>query len=217
MKVCAFTKTYGDRKVLDMPEYNFEKGKIYAVIGANGSGKSTLAKILANVLPADQGFLPQCGTKVCLLPQKHFAFRMSTEANILLGGSDPAKAEVLMKALSIDHLAKKNAQHLSGGETARMALARLLMTDGDMLILDEPTSEMDMESILKSEALILRTCREQNCIIILVTHSLQQTKRLADRVLFFHNGTLLESGDRDRVLTAPSTRELRDFLEFYGQ
>jgi len=217
MKNAAFTKTYGGRTVLSMPEYAWEKGKIYAIIGANGSGKSTLARVLAGVERADGGAVPLRDEKVRLMPQKSFAFRMSTEKNILLGSRDGKRAESLMEELAISHLRDKNARRLSGGETARMALARILMTDGEMLILDEPTTAMDMESTAVSEELIRRTCRERNCTVLLVTHSLQQAKRLADAVLFFHNGELKEHGEKAKLLAEPATPELRVFLDFYGQ
>ena len=102
MKLPAFIKTYDGVTVLDFPGMEIEPGKIYAVIGANGSGKSTFAKILSGVLPADRKVqLPQ---SVGYLPQKPYAFRMSTKKNILLGGSEEAKAYELMWALQISHL-----------------------------------------------------------------------------------------------------------------
>ena len=127
MKISAFSKTYEGRTVLDFPGLELEPGKIYAVIGANGSGKSTFAKILAGVLPADRRGKWLDGGSVGYMPQKNYAFRMSTKANILLNGSDENRANKLMEAIQIHHLASKRADRLSGGETARMALVRLMM------------------------------------------------------------------------------------------
>ena len=216
MKLCAFSKTYDGRTVLNFPGMELESGKIYAVIGANGSGKSTFAKILAGVVKADRKGNYLDANSVGYMPQKNFAFRMSTKANILLNGRDEQRAEKLMDAIQIRHLESKRADRLSGGETARMALARLMMKHYDVAILDEPTAAMDMETTLLSEKLITEYVRESGCAMIMVTHSLQQARRIADEVLYFHKGELLESGSKEQVLFAPVMAETKQFLEFYG-
>ena len=216
MKISAFSKTYEGRNVLDFPGMELQPGKIYAVIGANGSGKSTFAKILAGVLGADRkGRLTDGGT-VGFMPQKNYAFRMTTKQNILLNGRDEARADRLMEAIQLGELSGKRADKLSGGETARMALVRLMMKRYDTVLLDEPTAAMDMETTLLSEGLIADYVKETGCSLILVTHSLQQARRIADEVWYFHRGALLEHGPTETVLNAPSKRETRQFLDFYG-
>ena len=216
MKITSFSKTYEGRQVLDFPGMEVQPGKIYAVIGANGSGKSTFAKILTGLLPADQKGKFASGGTVGYMPQKNYAYRMSTRANILLNGSDEARANVLMDAIQIRHLENKRADKLSGGETARMALVRLMMRPYDMVLLDEPTAAMDMETTLLSEKLIASYVKETGCALILVTHSLQQARRIADEVWYFHKGKLLESGPKEQVLYEPIMAETKQFLEFYG-
>ena len=216
MKIHAFSKTYEGRTVLDFPGTQLEPGKICAVIGANGSGKSTFAKILSGVLKPDRRG-PLCDAKsVGFMPQKNYAFRMSTKANILLNGSDEKRANKLMEAIQIHHLASKRADRLSGGETARMALVRLMMKPYDLVILDEPTAAMDMETTILSENLIADYVQETGCAMILVTHSLQQARRIAHQVLYFHKGKLLEYGPKEQVLYEPQMAETKGFLEFYG-
>ena len=216
MKIEAFEKTYDGVKVLDFPGMELEKGKIYAVIGANGSGKSTFAKILAQILPGDKKGKFTGTATVGYMPQKNYAFRMTVKKNILLNDADASHATALMEALQLQHLENKRADRLSGGETARMALARLMMGIYDLVILDEPTAAMDMETTLLSEKLIVEYVRETGCALILVTHSLQQARRIADEVLYFHKGKLLESGPREQVLSDPAMPETGQFLEFYG-
>ena len=216
MKLAAFSKTYEGRTVLDFSGMDLQPGTIYAVIGANGSGKSTFAKVLAGIVKADRRGNCSDGCRVGYMPQKNYAFRMSTKDNILLNGKDSAKAENLMDALQLRHLEKKRADKLSGGETARMALARLMMKQYDLVILDEPTAAMDMETTLLSEKLIAEYVRETGCAMVLVTHSLQQARRIADEVLYFHKGKVLESGPKERVLYTPDKGETKQFLEFYG-
>lgn len=217
MKIAAFTKNYEGRRVLDFPGIELERGKIYCVIGANGSGKSTFAKALAGIISADLPTpLLEPGISVGYMPQKNYAFRMSLQENIMLGGRDEKKAESLMKSMRLEHLADKRANKLSGGETARMALARLMMKSFDLTILDEPTAAMDIESSSFAEQLIQTYTQETGCALILVTHSLQQARRIADNVLFFYKGKLLEAGEADIVLYHPKTLEAKQFLDFYG-
>ena len=214
MNLPAFSKTYEGVKVLDFPGLALQPGKIYAILGANGSGKSTFARIVAGILPADQ----KCrfSGSVGYLPQKPYAFRMTVKKNILLTGGRPERAGELMTALSLTALADKRADRLSGGETARMALARLMMKRYDVVILDEPTAAMDMETTSAAEDLILKYAKDTGCILILVTHSLQQARRVADEALYFHKGKLLESGEAAGLLYHPAQPETRRFLEFYG-
>jgi len=216
MKISPFSKTYEKRVVLDFPGIELEPGKIYAIIGANGSGKSTFAKILAGIVPADKKGKLTEGCTIGYMPQKNYAFRMSTYKNILLNGKEYKLANKLMEDLQLSHLSAKRADRLSGGETARMALARLMMKSYDLVILDEPTAAMDMETTLLSEELIADYVKRTDCALILVTHSLQQARRLAHEVLYFHKGQLLEQGNAAAVLNAPQKEETQKFLDFYG-
>ena len=216
MNLPAFQKTYGKTRVLDFPGAQLQPGRIYAVIGANGSGKSTFAKVLSGVLPADTPFKHTEKLSIGYLPQKSYAFRMSTQKNLWLGTKDYKRANQLMEDLQIDHLALRRADRLSGGETARMALARLMMKRFDLVILDEPTAAMDMETTSLSEDRILRYVQETGCALILITHSLQQARRIAQEVLYFHKGQLLEHGPVEKLLYSPARAETRQFLEFYG-
>ena len=216
MKIEAFSKTYEGRQVLDFPGMELESGKIYAIIGANGSGKSTFAKILAGILLADKRGKRTDGRSIGYMPQKNYAFRMSTCKNILLNGKEYKLANKLMDDLQIAHLANKRADKLSGGETARMALARLMMGKYDLVILDEPTAAMDMETTILSENMITEYVQQTGCALILVTHSLQQARRVAHEAWYFHKGKLLESGPMEQVLDAPQKPETKQFLEFYG-
>ena len=215
MKISAFSRTYNGRKVLDFSGIELESGKIYAVIGANGSGKSTFARILAGIEMADRkGRLVD--RSIGYMPQKNYAFRMSVRANLMLNGDDEARAERLMEALQLGHLAQKRADRLSGGESARMALARLMMGRYELVILDEPCAAMDMETTLLAEELIADYVKESGCALILVTHSLQQARRLSRQAMFFHKGELIEAGDAKTVLNAPTEALTRKFLDFYG-
>ena len=216
MKTTAFTKTYAGRTVADLPTLEIPEGAVTAVIGANGSGKSTMAKVLAGIEAADGNVRPLKDVRVGYLPQKPFAFRMTVEQNIALNGGDEAQRSALMEALGLLSLRRSRAKRLSGGETAKMALARILSGQYDLLILDEPTAAMDMESTLAAEKLIAEHCERTGCAVLLITHSLQQARRLAREVWYLENGRLLEQGRAETVLSAPTQDATARFLEFYG-
>ena len=216
MKFPALSKTYGPRKVLDLPSVEIPDGAITAVVGSNGSGKSCLAKILAGVEQSDQKAKIFPDTSVGYMPQKSYAFRMSTSRNILLNGGDRSRSEYLSEALHLENLSRQSAKKLSGGETAKMALARLLMKPYGFLILDEPTAAMDMESTLAAEDLIRTYCKETGCAVLLITHSIQQARRIAEHMIFLDKGRLVEQGETEQLLSSPLKEETRRFLEFYG-
>lgn len=221
--VNSFTKTYSRKTVLSFPGFTFHEKHIYAIIGANGSGKSTFARIAAGVLTPDAKASPFSNTDISIgyLPQKPFPFRMSLYRNLMLNGSgskavDVSRANHLLEALNLTQLSSANASQLSGGETARMALARLLMKDYRLLILDEPTAAMDIHSTLQAEALLKSYRETAGAAIILITHSLKQALRTADEVLFFREGILMEYGSAEGILVHPKKAETKEFLEFYG-
>ena len=217
MIVQNLTKSYEGRQVLSVLNFEFEKGKIYAVVGANGSGKSTFAKLLSGSEKADGGSVEDTGV-IRYSPQKNYAFRMSTLKNVVMAGGkkDKAKAMELLKALDMERLAKTPAHKLSGGETAKMALARVMMQPCDYLILDEPCAAMDVKSTLKTEELIKAYCKECGCGVIIITHSLKQAERVSDEVLYFEEGKLTEYGKSETVLHNPKSEKTKAFLDFYA-
>lgn len=223
MKTCTFQKTYQDKCVLSFPDFSFQPGKIYAVIGSNGSGKSTFAKILAGIIQADHKphIFENSTPGIGYLPQKPYAFRMSLKNNLLVNVNGKKKdmvnrADSLLNQLELTPLAGKRATTLSGGEAARMFLARLLMKDYELLILDEPCAAMDISSTLQAEKLLLNYVKRTNTVVIMITHNLQQARRIANEVLFFHEGKLMESGNADHVLYHPTQKETRLFLDFFS-
>lgn len=215
MNLPPITKTYRHRTVLDLPALTLTDGAIHGVIGANGSGKSTLARILAGVLKPDNGHLPWPGP-TGYMPQHSYPFRMSVLNNLRLTGASRAQAMAQLEAFGLAHLAKQRAPSLSGGETARLAMARLLMKDYPLLILDEPTAAMDITATLLAESCLLRYRERTGCTVLLVTHSLAQAKRVTDQVLFLSNGHLVEQGETGQIFEAPRQADTQSFLDFYS-
>jgi len=217
VRINACAKTYGGRTVLRFPGLDLEPGKIYAVVGANGSGKSTFSRLIAGAVRSDgNAKVLETPASLGYMPQRSYPFRLTVRQNLMLSGGTAERAGALMEALGLTHLAGQRAEKLSGGETARMALARVLMRPCELLILDEPTASMDMESAILAERLISAFRAETGCAVLFVTHDLQQARRMADEALFFHRGQLWEAGPAERVLFSPEKPETRRFLEFYG-
>ena len=203
MIIPPFSKTYGQKKVLDFPGMELQPGNIYAILGANGSGKSHIFQRFWQMSFRQTGKSAR-NQALAIFPRSPMPFVCLSEKNILLGGRDIQKAESLAKALSLTELEHKRADRLSGGETARMAMARLMMGTYDVVILDEPTAAMDMETTAAAETLIQSYVRQTNCILILVTHSLQQARRIADEAMFFQKGEVLEYGPAESLLYSPT-------------
>lgn len=217
MYIRPFSKSYGEKTVLKISGLTLKEGQIHALIGANGSGKSTLAKILAGIIRPDQKEpIFEKTYKAAYMPQKSYAFRMSTFKNIMLGGDDEKRAAAYMGELDILSLKDQRADRLSGGETARMALARSLMRPYDLVILDEPTAAMDITSAINAEKMILNYRDENKCTMIIITHNLKQVRRIADQVIFLSHGEVVEMGTAAKVLDDPSEDETVRFLDYIG-
>ncbi len=214
MKLNAFTCRLGSGFTLEMPELELAPGVIYAVIGANGSGKSTLARAAAGILKTDRPVTEGC--TVGYMPQTSYPFRMTLRSNLLLTGGTAERADELMEALGLTSLADRQAKRLSGGETARMALARLLMRPCALLVLDEPCASMDIEATSLAEKCIMQYVGEKGCAALVSTHSVQQAERISGRVLFLSGGKLVETGETKELLSSPREEETRRFLDFYG-
>lgn len=214
------TKKAGGRMILDIPKLEFQKGRRYALIGENGSGKTTLLRVMAGTLAADSGLLsglPQPG--MGYLPQAPYGFGFSVRRNVEMAlegaGDASAKALAAIQAVGLTPLADARGHKLSGGETQRMALARLVAKARPLLLLDEPTSATDIRGMDQVEALLLRYARQTSCTLIFSTHSPAQALRLAEEVIFLENGKVVEQGPAARVLRKPQAEATKLFLQHW--
>ncbi len=184
-------KIYKEKIALDIPQFTFEEGKSYALIGANGSGKSTLIRLLAKTLPYEEGKIVVPNKFiVSYMPQKSFGFNLRVIKNLTIVKNDISLANKLLDALKMSSYAKKNASRLSGGETQRIALARTFMNESNLILLDEPTSAMDIESSIFAENLIKE--KSAGKTLIFSTHSIPQAEKLSDFIIFLNNGVITE-------------------------
>lgn len=187
-------KSYGEKTVLSIDSLTVKRGETLAVTGPNGSGKSTLLKMIAGLIKPDGGTTDGFG-KILYMPQSSFAFSMSVEKNILyaMDGKDKAeRAEKILKLTGLYDLKNQNAKKLSGGETQRLALARLLVCECDTLLLDEPSGAVDIDGTDTVWQAIETFRKERGCTVIFSTHSPFEAGKHADRILLLHRGEILE-------------------------
>ena len=203
-------------------------GRTAALIGPNGSGKSTVCEVVAGLLDADGGrvrlgerlldgpggFVPAGRRGVALLSQSPGVFgRMSALDNVAFGPrcrrigvrAARARARAELAAVGADHLADRRGSQLSGGQSARVALARALATDPALLVLDEPMAALDVTARAQMRALVARRTAEQGLTVLVVTHDILDVTALADDVIVLQEGRVAEYGSAAEVLTAPTS------------
>ncbi len=215
-------KTYKGRTVLDISSFTFAAGKRYALLGSNGSGKTTLLRILAGILPPNGGEVRFAWEKkpgdVAYMPQKPYAFSYSVLKNVAMAlppGAHPQAASRVLEKVGMGDFLLQKGSRLSGGETQRVAFARIMVAPHQVLLLDEPTSATDILGNDLVEAVLNEYLAVQSCTMIFATHSLPQALRLADDALFMENGVIREWGSAEQVLLHPQTPEARRFLHFF--
>lgn len=230
VQIAGLRKCYGERTVLDVSSLELESGLSYALVGPNGSGKSTLIRMLAGVEAATEGRLDVTGSKsrdglaVGYMPQKSYVFGFSVYRNVAmaLASSKLARDDVesrvreALTAVGMSGLAEARGSGLSGGEAQRVALARMLVQDLDVLLLDEPTASMDIAGTMLVED-ALRAYRERTgCLLLIATHAPSQARRISERTIMLSGGRVVELGETDQVLSEPSSEEGREFLSYWA-
>lgn len=219
-------KSYDGKVVLDLAEGVIKKGKRTAIIGPNGAGKSTFVKLISGIEKADQGTIwygeetdfPQ--KDITLVFQKPYLLSTTVEKNIAypmkLRGYDDETIEKrvaeLTEELNLTEFRKTKAWKLSGGETQKVALARALAFKPKLLILDEPTANIDPVTTAEIEQMLIRIGEKQETTILLITHNLAQAKRTCEEVMMFYGGNLIESGECSKILTQPEHEETDRFI-----
>ncbi len=208
----------------------FAQGKITALIGPSGSGKSTLIRCLNRLWepPAKTIFLQgdditslnplALRRKVGMVMQTAVMFEGSVADNLqyapqLRGESlSDARVSELLEMVSLDpRLASQDAQSLSGGQAQRVSLARTLANESEVLLLDEPTSALDPMATRVIEETLLKLKERLGLTVILVSHSLEQVKRIADYVVLLVDGEVAEQGAAEHLLSGIHHHLTEDF------
>ena len=205
--------------------FNLTAGPRTIILGPNGAGKSLTLRICHGLLPPTAGQVRWRGSgdpvrHQAMVFQRPVLLRRTAAANIahalrLRGVPRPARRAQTEAALAqggLQDLADRPARKLSGGEQQRLALARAWALAPQVLFLDEPTANLDPAATRAIETM-LEGFRAAGTKIVMTTHDLGQARRLADEVLFFHRGRLIESGPADIFFEQPQSAEASAFLQ----
>jgi tungstate transport system ATP-binding protein len=223
-----------NHQVLDQITHTFATGLIHAIIGPNGAGKTSLLRLLGLLEKPDQGRIllqdkdttalwPQClplRRRLGFLHQNPLLFQGTVLDNLAVGlnyrqvsrQERRQRLEAVLTAFGLTPLARRPAAQISGGEAQKVALARIMVFDPEVILLDEPTTNLDPRNAFEFERIIADIHGQQGKTIILVTHDLGQAERLSQQLLFLHRGRLLESGPTQQVLRQPQNDKTRLFL-----
>jgi ABC-2 type transport system ATP-binding protein len=210
LQIENLTKAYGNRSVLQDLTMNISPGEIYGLLGPNGSGKTTTINILCNLLRADSGKitinnLPVSDATKSLIgvaPQENLLYKtLSCEENLnffaqiygLNNQQRRAQVRKCLKAVNLIDRASSTVETLSGGMQRRLNIAVALVHQPKLVILDEPTTGLDIEARYEIWELIL-SLKAQGITILLTTHLLDEAERLCERIGILKNGKLLAEG-----------------------
>ncbi|MFT5449343.1 MAG: tungstate transport system ATP-binding protein [Gammaproteobacteria bacterium] len=217
----------GGRAILDDVDVRIAAGGTTVLMGPNGAGKSILLRVLAALVTPDSGVVRWAGAPPirALRPRLGFVFqkpvllRRSAIANIrhalhAAGCSrarSSARARDALEFAGLLHLQDSPARLLSGGEQQRLAIARALALEPEVLFLDEPTANLDPAATAQIETMV-RHLSSRTKKVVLVTHDIGQARRLASHVAFMHHGKIVEAGDASPFFNSPATRSAAAFL-----
>ena len=211
-----------------------DRGAVFALIGPTGAGKTTLLRLLDLIDTPAEGEIFLDGTKVtttekvrlearrrmAFVLQKPVVFNMSVYDNVacaLRWRGMPRRqvherVEHILERVGLTEYGKRHARTLSGGEMQRVAIARAIVTGPELLLLDEPTANLDPVSASKIEDLIADIIRQRTITVVMATHDMVQGQRLADRISVMVNGEIVQTGDPRNIFTSPHDRVVAELV-----
>ncbi len=214
----------GLREVLSNISFRLEPGVRTVILGPNGAGKTSLLRALHGLVPIGRGTIAWAGGArppgaEAMVFQRPVMLRRSALANIeyalavngVRGEERRQRAREALERTGLGAIAQRPARVLSGGEQQRLALARAWALRPRILYLDEPTASLDPGAAVAVEREI-GAIHESGTRIVMSTHHLGLARRVADEILFLHDGRLVEQTPADRFFDAPRSEEARQFL-----
>ena len=225
---------YGERDILKNINLCVDKGEVFAMIGPTGAGKTTLLRLIDLIDVPTSGKIYFDGVdtaesarmrlevrrRMAFVLQKPVVFNMSVYDNIAYGlkwrgvrkSRLREKVNSVLEVVGLSADKNRNARILSGGEAQRVAIGRAIAIEPEVLLLDEPTANLDPVSASRIEELITSIIQRYATTIIMATHDMSQGQRLADRIGVLINGELLQTGSSRDVFTSPRNREVAEFV-----
>lgn len=218
-------KTYGRRRVVDGVSYEVKRGEIVGLLGSNGAGKTTSFRMTCGMVTPNEGRVQLNGKDVTLWPmfkrcrdggmgylaQDSSVFQKLTVEQNLMGVMEllridayhrKQRCEELLERFDITHIRKSKAKSLSGGERRRLEIARCLVSDPEIIMLDEPFTGIDPVTV-DSIQLVIRELRQSGISILITDHQAEKTLEIVDRCYVVHRGNILCHGTPDEVVRHP--------------
>lgn len=229
-EVTGIRHCYGERCVVDIPDLEINTGEIFGIVGPSGAGKSTLLRLLNFLEVPTEGQIRYRGgfstsdvsleirREITTVFQRPMLLRRSVAANVRIGqrirGSVPKDDAVdqWLDRLGLGELADAPVRTLSAGEAQRVALARALVVNPSVLLLDEPTGNLDPYNVGLIEEIVRAECAERGTTVIIVTHDPFQARRIADHTALMINGRMVEVAETKRFFSDPQQQETAAFL-----
>jgi lipopolysaccharide export system ATP-binding protein len=225
----SISKSFGDRVILRKIDIHLNKGEMLGLLGSNGAGKSTFMSIILGLLKCDYGDIFLENKKltdlaihersklgIAYLPQQTAIFRGLTVYENLLGIAQIIKkgarqqkeiVEKLMAEFSITHLRDVKATALSGGERRRTEIARCLISNPKILLLDEPFAGVDLLSIQDIKGLLLKL-QAKGCAVLVTDHNASQLLSVVDRAYVIANGAIVANGTPRQIVNTAEAKKL---------
>ncbi len=196
----------GGREILKNISGEISRGKVTAVLGPNGCGKSTFLRALLGLVPVQPDSIISILKKAGYLPQKkEIYWPLTCEAivNLQAGGQRPEAAINALKRMRLEYLREKRIDEVSGGERTLVLLARALLGNPEIIVADEPVSELDPQYQIQ----VMRILREEaarGAVVLITMHDIQLTVRFCDTVMLMKNGEMIHQGPAEKILTTDS-------------
>ena len=226
------TRRYGSRQVLNVDHLEIRQNEILALVGPSGAGKSTLLRLLNFLEPPTQGTIHFLGDeigpdrqpsldlrrRVTTVFQRPVLLRRTVYQNVryglqLRGWRDrEERIGQVLEQVGLADLAQAQARTLSGGEAQRVALARAMVLQPDVLLMDEPTANLDPYNVGLIERIVAQLNREAGVTLVLVTHNIFQARRLAHRVALMLEGRIVEVADVQDFFERPADPRTAAFV-----
>jgi len=230
--LCQASRRYGEREVCCIEELTVYRGEVLGIMGPSGAGKSTLLRLLNFLEPLSTGKLAFDGhvsngvanaplgvrRRMTMVFQKPVLLSSTVADNVAYGlrlrgeRNVSARVQAALERVGLGEMARHKTATLSGGEAQRVALARALVIQPEVLLLDEPTANLDPYNVALIERLITEANRELGTTIVLVTHNVFQAHRLAHRVMFMLDGKAVEVGPTEEVFLRPKDPRTAAFI-----